>query len=64
MVAADEAGRLAAELVGEVLGKGMHETGEDKAEVEHTEEAAETIYVETFEQGAAALAQIADSPTI
>jgi hypothetical protein len=64
VVKADEAGPLAPDLVGEVLGEdeGIQGTKEDEAE--HAEEAAETMSVEAFKRASATLAQAADFPTI
>ena len=59
MVKADEAGIPAVDLVGEVFGEdeGNQATKEDEVErTEEVEEAAETIYVETFGLDTAALA--------
>jgi hypothetical protein len=63
MVKVDEAGLLAVDLVGEALGGDERIQGTVEDEVEHAE-AVETIFVETFKQGTAALAQTVDFPTI
>jgi hypothetical protein len=49
--------------VGEVLGEGegIQETKEDEGE--QAEEVGETMFVETFKQDTATLAQAADFPT-
>jgi hypothetical protein len=59
VVKADEAGPSAVDLVGEVRGEdeGNQVTKEDEVErTEEVEAAAETIFVETFGLGTAALA--------
>jgi hypothetical protein len=58
VVKADEAGIPAVDLVGEVFGEdeGNQATKEDEVERTEVEEAAETIYVETFGLDTAALA--------
>ena len=59
MVKVDEAGLPAADLIGEILGQDQGIQGSEEDEVERSkeaEEAAETIFVETFGLGIAALA--------
>lgn len=63
VVKEDEAGLPAADLVGEVLGEGEGIQGTKEDEGEQAEEVGETMFVETFKQDAATLAQAADFPT-